>query len=80
MGERPIRAMHGYHPAEKHSYAALLTNQTNIPEDVTAITDIFRLMTREAEQAKTANGRTEAIERDVPVVSRPLVPEGVGEI
>src|SRR5262249_55243131 len=24
MGERPIRAMHGYHPHDKHSYAALL--------------------------------------------------------
>src|SRR5262249_22100006 len=23
MGERPIRAMHGYHPSEKHSFACL---------------------------------------------------------
>jgi len=80
MGERPIRAMHGYHPADKHSYAALLTNQTSIPDDVTAITDVFRLMSREAEQARAANDRTEPVDRDVPVVSRPLIQEGVGEV
>ena len=34
MGERPIRAMHGYHPSEPQSYAALLTNQPSLPEDV----------------------------------------------
>ena len=53
MGERPIRGMHGYHPHANHSrYAMLLhTNQDNIPEDVTGITDIFRLMTRDAELA-----------------------------
>ena len=55
MGERPIRAMHGYHPAEKHSYAALLSNQAEIPEEVIGITDLFGLMTRDAEAAKTAN-------------------------
>src|SRR6266567_3976504 len=32
MGERPIRAMHGYHPTDKHSYAMLCTNQADIPE------------------------------------------------
>jgi len=41
MGERPIRAMHGYHPLDKHSYAALLTNQTEIPDDISAIPDLF---------------------------------------
>ena len=46
MGERPIRAMHGYHPSEKHSHAALLTNQESLPDDVTAIPHIFRLMER----------------------------------
>jgi len=30
MGERPIRAMHGYHPDNPHSHAALLTNQPAI--------------------------------------------------
>ncbi|MEO6036546.1 MAG: alkaline phosphatase family protein [Verrucomicrobiota bacterium] len=55
MGERPIRAMHGYHPKDKHSYAALFTNQTEIPEETMAIPDIFRLMTHEAERAKAEN-------------------------
>src|SRR6266704_2799115 len=55
MGERPIRAMHGYHPRARHSYAALLTNQPEIPEDVTAIPDIFRLMMHEAGSAKAGN-------------------------
>ncbi len=55
MGERPIRAMHGYHPKDKHSYATLFTNQPEIPEETVAIPDIFRLMTREAESAKTEN-------------------------
>jgi len=56
MGERPIRAMHGYHPEEKHSYAALLTNQPNLPDDVTAIPDIYRLMVRDALLARDRNG------------------------
>jgi len=55
MGERPIRAMHGYHPHEKHSYAALCTNQPDIPEEIEAIPDIFRLMTRDAELAHSQN-------------------------
>ena len=61
MGERPIRAMHGYHPQDKHSYAALLTNQTGLPEDVNAIPDIFRLMTREAGLAHDANRQPETV-------------------
>ena len=48
--------MHGYHPNEKHSYAALLTNQEHVPEDITGITDLFRLMTRDAQLANDANG------------------------
>jgi predicted AlkP superfamily pyrophosphatase or phosphodiesterase len=55
MGERPIRAMHGYHPNEKHSYAVLCTNQEQIPEDVEAIPDVFRLMTGDAELAEAQN-------------------------
>lgn len=55
MGERPIRAMHGYHPACPHSYAALLTNQAEIPTDVVAIPHLFRLMTRDAEIAFARN-------------------------
>jgi len=55
MGERPIRAMHGYHPLDKHSYAALLTNQPAVPDEIAAIPDIFKLMRREAELAKEQN-------------------------
>jgi hypothetical protein len=55
MGERPIRGMHGYHPDDPHSYAMLCTNQPEIPEDIAAIPDIFRLMTRDAELAKVRN-------------------------
>jgi hypothetical protein len=32
MGERPIRAMHGYHPDALHSYASLLTNYSDVPD------------------------------------------------
>ena len=59
MGERPLRGMHGYHPVEKHSYAALLTNQAEIPSSVSAIPHMFRLMTRDAELANAANAQTE---------------------
>jgi predicted AlkP superfamily pyrophosphatase or phosphodiesterase len=55
MGERPIRAMHGYHPTDKHSYAALCTNQSDLPAEVKAIPDVFRLMTRDADLAKARN-------------------------
>jgi hypothetical protein len=54
MGQRPIRAMHGYHPSDPHSYASLLSNQP-IPETIQAIPDIFRLMTRDALLAKHLN-------------------------
>lgn len=52
MGERPIRGMHGYHPREKHSYAVLCANQAPIPEDVQALPDLYRIMTREIEQVR----------------------------
>jgi hypothetical protein len=55
MGERPIRAMHGYHPTDKHSYASLLTNQSSVPDDVTAIPHICRLMEQTAKLAKDKN-------------------------
>jgi hypothetical protein len=51
MGERPIRAMHGYHPTDPQSYATLMTNQSSIPEEITAIPHIFNLMKQEAEMA-----------------------------
>lgn len=60
MGEKPIRAMHGYHPDDKHSFASLFTNQTEIPDDVTAIPHIYKLMERDALLAKAINsGKTE---------------------
>jgi hypothetical protein len=55
MGERPIRAMHGYHPHDRHSYAALCTNQPDIPEEITSIPDVYRLMTRAANRAQLQN-------------------------
>ena len=55
MGERPIRAMHGYHPCDKHSFAALCSNQPELPDELVAIPDVFRLMTRDAEQANSQN-------------------------
>ena len=55
MSERPIRGMHGYHPQAKQSYAMLCTNQADVPEDITGITDIFRLMVRDAEHAAAQN-------------------------
>ncbi|HEY3898851.1 MAG TPA: alkaline phosphatase family protein [Chthoniobacter sp.] len=51
MGERPIRAMHGYHPTDPQSYATLMTNQPEIPEEITAIPHIYQLMKLEAEAA-----------------------------
>jgi hypothetical protein len=55
MGARPIRGMHGYHPTDAHSYAALCTNQEVIPDETTSIPDIFRLMTRDADLARARN-------------------------
>ncbi len=58
MGERPIRGMHGYHPTDKHSYASLLTNQKQIPTEISAIPDMYKLMTRDAVLAKGRNARS----------------------
>ena len=58
MGERPIRAMHGYHPSDPQSYAALFTNQAHIPDEISAIPDIYKLMTRDAEAANARNRST----------------------
>jgi hypothetical protein len=55
MGKRPIRGMHGYHPSEKQSYAVLCTNQDKIPDDISAIPDIYRLMIRDANDANSRN-------------------------
>lgn len=55
MGERPIRAMHGYHPDAPHSYASLLTNYADVPADITAIPHVHALMTAQAERAYQIN-------------------------
>lgn len=54
MGERPIRAMHGYHPDDPQSFAALFSNRA-LPAETEAIPHIYNLMIREASDAKRAN-------------------------
>jgi hypothetical protein len=49
MGERPIRAMHGYHPTDPQSYATLFTSHNDVPDDVTHIPHIYKLMEREVQ-------------------------------
>lgn len=65
MGERPLHAMHGYHPDAPQSYAALLTNVTDVPETVTAIPHIHGLMRRDALAAQAAN-RAETPREEIP--------------
>lgn len=65
MGERPIRAMHGYHPDAPHSYASLLTNHTDVPAGINAIPDMYKLMTRDAELAHAANRHPQPAARAV---------------
>jgi predicted AlkP superfamily pyrophosphatase or phosphodiesterase len=61
MGHRPIRGMHGYHPDDPQSYAMICTNQPELPNDILAIPDVYRLMTRDAELAKTLNTRPDTV-------------------
>jgi hypothetical protein len=72
MGERPITAMHGYHPSEKHSYATLFTNRAELPVPVSAIPDVFKLMTLEAEAAFAANGRIPELARTEVLEPQPV--------
>lgn len=44
MGERPIRAMHGYHPDDPQSFATLFSSISDVPSDITHIPNIHRLM------------------------------------
>lgn len=60
MGERPIRAMHGYHPDDPQSYAALFTNRSELPAEVTDIPHIHRLMLESINSPKTKNLKTPA--------------------
>jgi hypothetical protein len=62
MGERPLAAMHGYHPDAPQSYAALMTNQPDVPPGVRAIPHLYGLMTQEAEAARRANRTAAAAE------------------
>jgi predicted AlkP superfamily pyrophosphatase or phosphodiesterase len=55
MGEKPLRAMHGYHPDAPHSYAALMTNVPDVRPGVTAIPHIYGLMFQDALIAHEAN-------------------------
>ncbi|MDX1952008.1 MAG: alkaline phosphatase family protein [Verrucomicrobiota bacterium] len=66
MGERPIRAMHGYHPNDPQSYAALCSNQAALPFEATAIPHIFNIMVEEATRAKQANSSS-FINEPIPV-------------
>lgn len=54
MGERPLTAMHGYHPTDPQSYALLCTNQATL-DDINAIPDVFRLMKADAQEAHERN-------------------------
>jgi len=47
MGLKPITGMHGYHPDDPDSDAALLSNVPP-PGDPQAITDVFHVMKSEA--------------------------------
>jgi hypothetical protein len=58
--------MHGYHPSDPQSYAALLSNQPEIPANIQAIPDIFRLMTADAQLAHAANSQND-IEPHLPI-------------
>ena len=49
MGERPIRAMHGYHPHDPQSYATLFSSTADVPADITHIPHIHRLMAKAIE-------------------------------
>lgn len=44
MGERPIRAMHGYHPHDPQSYATLFSSTPAVAQEITHIPHIHRLM------------------------------------
>jgi hypothetical protein len=46
MGERPIRAMHGYHPTDPQSYATLFSSHDEVPAEITHIPHIYQLMER----------------------------------
>ena len=72
MGERPIRAMHGYHPQDQHSYASLFTNQAELPAPVKAIPDIYNLMTIESERAFAQNEKFNTTTQPPQLMAQPV--------
>ena len=57
MGERPIRAMHGYHPAAPQSYATLFSSHgEDVTDDISHIPHIHRLMERAVARIEEAHG------------------------
>lgn len=60
MGERPIRAMHGYHPHDPQSYATLFSSIPDVPADITHIPHIHRLMAKAIEPS-AANSNEHAL-------------------
>jgi len=48
----------------------LLTNQDDVPDDIKAIPDVFKLMTRDAKMAKKRNTTNVAIESPEPALAR----------
>ena len=59
MGERPITAMHGYHPNDEQSYATLLTNRKNLPMEPKYIVDIYKLMEKEVQVLRGQENNTQ---------------------
>jgi hypothetical protein len=55
MGERPIRAMHGYHPDAPHSYASMMTSYSDVPDGITGIQHTYHLMAEQAGRAAALN-------------------------
>lgn len=66
MGEKPLKGMHGYHPDAPHSYAALLSNQPDVPLGITAIPHLYQLMRRDAELAHSANHQPPTLHLETP--------------
>ncbi len=55
MGQRPITAMHGYHPQAPSSNASLMSSR-EIPEDIVRIQDIYKLMAAPLEERLRLSG------------------------
>jgi hypothetical protein len=55
MGEKPLAGMHGYHPGDKDSVAAFMTNVDDTPKPA-LLADMHALMRAEAEGATASAG------------------------